>query len=420
MAKPTPGKQYTIVSGDTLSGIALQAYGRGSKYPIIWKANQTTLKSDDPDLIYPGEVIIIPLLEELKELRNAEIETIFEGDGPEKARLIINDYEIPVKDFNIIRTMDTAADGWNAEIAWNPGEDENLDAAVKPYGYQDYLFYLGGKLKTAGALYKSAPSFSSSGRTKNLEGWSYTADVIDSTIKPPYEVKNTTLKQRANELVAPFGISVVWELEDDFKFDKMTASATDTVFAHLLKYAKQKGVLISSTNTGDLLFVKANIDGESVGTVEEGTSQGFLEYGADFDGRKRFNSYKAIGQSPKKKDKFAIAKDDNVPKSRMLTFKADDTTTGDIKKAAEWKRSSQVAEALTLGFNATSWYGPNGLQWEENTILTVVSKTLSVEKGFDFLITRVNFKQSNSGKTAQLSIVPPQTFTGDPIPDIFA
>ncbi len=52
---------YTVVSGDTLSGISLEHYGNAMKYMAIFEANRPML--ENPDLIYPGQVLRIPLLE---------------------------------------------------------------------------------------------------------------------------------------------------------------------------------------------------------------------------------------------------------------------------------------------------------------------------------------------------------------------
>lgn len=52
---------YTVVSGDTLGKIAKNYYGNAMKYPVIFEANKPMLK--DPDLIYPGQVLRIPVLD---------------------------------------------------------------------------------------------------------------------------------------------------------------------------------------------------------------------------------------------------------------------------------------------------------------------------------------------------------------------
>lgn len=61
VAPPPPEKQfYTVKKGDYLSKIAKEVYGDAKKYPVIFEANKPMLK--DPDLIYPGQVLVIPPL----------------------------------------------------------------------------------------------------------------------------------------------------------------------------------------------------------------------------------------------------------------------------------------------------------------------------------------------------------------------
>ena len=50
---------YTIVSGDSLSKIAKQYYGNAMDYPKIFEANREVI--EDPDKIYPGQKIRIPM-----------------------------------------------------------------------------------------------------------------------------------------------------------------------------------------------------------------------------------------------------------------------------------------------------------------------------------------------------------------------
>ncbi len=50
--------QYTVVAGDTLSGIATKYYGDASKWPIIFEANRNEIQ--DPDRIFAGQVLRIP------------------------------------------------------------------------------------------------------------------------------------------------------------------------------------------------------------------------------------------------------------------------------------------------------------------------------------------------------------------------
>lgn len=58
-ASPSTAQSYTVVKGDCLWNIAKKFYGDGSKYTVIYNANQSVI-GGNPNLIYPGQVLTIP------------------------------------------------------------------------------------------------------------------------------------------------------------------------------------------------------------------------------------------------------------------------------------------------------------------------------------------------------------------------
>jgi nucleoid-associated protein YgaU len=59
-APPPPTVEYYVIQkGDNLSKIAKHYYGNANAYPRIFEANREVIK--DPDLIFPGQKIRIPL-----------------------------------------------------------------------------------------------------------------------------------------------------------------------------------------------------------------------------------------------------------------------------------------------------------------------------------------------------------------------
>ena len=52
---------HTVERGDTLSKISKEHYGDPNQYPLIFEANKPMLQ--DPDKIYPGQVLRIPHME---------------------------------------------------------------------------------------------------------------------------------------------------------------------------------------------------------------------------------------------------------------------------------------------------------------------------------------------------------------------
>ena len=61
MTQATPGSNYTVQEGDTLSAIAQQAYGNANDWQKIYDVNVQVI-GNDPNLIRVGEVILIPFL----------------------------------------------------------------------------------------------------------------------------------------------------------------------------------------------------------------------------------------------------------------------------------------------------------------------------------------------------------------------
>lgn len=52
------GREYTVVSGDSLSAIAKREFGDASRWKEIYEANRETIKN--PDLIHPGQKLRLP------------------------------------------------------------------------------------------------------------------------------------------------------------------------------------------------------------------------------------------------------------------------------------------------------------------------------------------------------------------------
>ena len=52
--------RHEVKSGESLSKIARHYYGDAMKYPQIFEANRNIL--DNPDVIHPGQVLVLPNL----------------------------------------------------------------------------------------------------------------------------------------------------------------------------------------------------------------------------------------------------------------------------------------------------------------------------------------------------------------------
>lgn len=375
----------------------------------------------------------------------------------------IGNRDIIVESASFVRTMDTGADACSIVMPWEMGLDAEIDRITRPYSYSPAKIKIGDEVISEMVLYDVTQRTNSSGTIKELDFFSKTADIIDSTVIAPYEMNNVKLTDRCKQQCGPFGINVIvgedteeklnetrrviydtgktrefvvgatfsrtLDLQpivqkvpikksklvtDEKKFPRVKAEPTETIWNHLSKLAAQRGLLLSCTPSGDLLLTTANINGKPVGTIEESLSPLASEFQAKFSGRDRFAMYRAIVKSSSTSRPAGIqtAKDTIVKAPRLLTFNADDNIPGEAKSAAEWRKNKSAADAMSISFPVNGWYAPDGSLWKPNTTVTIISDTIGTgKKGFTFLITRVELKYSSGGNSAVLELKPPTMYS---------
>lgn len=347
--------------------------------------------------------------------------------------LVINGEEIPVINGRVFRAMNTCADTCSATVLNN----EKFKGLTNPLGYTEAQVYLGGELVITGLIYKHSPRTTSEEKTCKLDIFSPAVDILDSTHFPPFEFNQVSLKDLAEEIIGGLGFTARYESDEGNEFfERVCIDPQQTIFNFFNELANQRGVLITSNEKGEVLFIRANTSGKSVETIANIT-----DIGAEYDGRELFSAYRTTATSPymeqkTKKNKRsgrlrttwhqehaikeAIAYDSNVPASRQITFSSDNTSVDTIDKAAEWQRSKRYADALNISVPRVGWYPPKSSElYKENTLITLKHEDLWINKEFDFLIKSVEYVLDSGGATCVLNLIPPQAYTGEEIPDIF-
>lgn len=425
MLKPIPGSTYVIVPGDNLSRLAASAFGNGRRWREIWEANKTTLRSGDPNLIFPGEVIFIPPIPpEVDPVQDPALVALptkpLKGLG--EFTLVLGSKEMLVSSATMLQTMDTCCDAWTATV---PFDYLRMFSIIKPFGYTPADVYIGPKLITRSILYDITLSISEAGRLAELHGFTQTADLVDGCGQPPYEASMVSLLDRCNQLLIPFGIPVKVDASNPevvslaaTVFEKVSMNPNDTVFSHLQGLAAQRNILISCTELGELFLTAANTKGKSVGTIEEGGPY-FQGMSITFSGRSRWGVYSVYNQladkgNRKKKAPVyydAIAIDPKVPPRRVKRESYDQATPFSMQASADWKRARAFGEGLSFPVTVNSWYAPNGYRWRPNTIVTVKSQSLAIPLGFDFLIKSVEFHFADN-RTCTLNLIAPSAYSG--------
>ena len=346
--------------------------------------------------------------------RSAVAASAFLADAPNQFRLLIDGTLIhEVKSATLLLSCDAAADGFTAVVPYfrDLPYPLNRDDLLSPPSYPTAEVYLGGTKMFTGRLYQRKPKFSRSGCYRTLIGWSPIADAIDSAVTPPLEANNVTLTAHATTLLAPFGLTVVWQGGVDLPFTRATPKREDTVFEHLARLARQRGLLIMSGSNGEVIFQQIAA-GEPVAFFEEGVPP-FDEAEIDLDGRKWFGQYVCYSKAPRG-NRQATAVDDRFPIARRTVVNAPDGSDADMKTTAEWEARKRFADGIAFQHQVPTWYTsglPGAPLWEPNQLVRVTSPTLFLPNGFDFLTRAVEYRfDEGEGTRASLDLVSPTAY----------
>lgn len=139
-AEDVPTPTYTVQTGDTLSGIAARELGEGGRFGEIYAANADQIV--DPDLIYPGEVLVLPgAPQTMGELDAIDIQVQAGntlsglaaehlGDGNQWPAIYWASAQIEQPDGSRLSDPDLIEVGWQLKIPEGAGASNPADAST--------------------------------------------------------------------------------------------------------------------------------------------------------------------------------------------------------------------------------------------------------------------------------------------------
>ncbi len=360
--------------------------------------------------------------------------------------LILGGREVPVVAGHLTRSIDNVADQWTAELPWTPGADPDLDRLVHYRSFADSRVYLGASLQNSGRLYNVENELlaKNGGRVKRLEGASYTADLVDSSVS--MDAMNHGLNPESpmsvgqwvggsvwnfcNTVIPPLGLDApttdlprpgdtAEQREFYVKvFQIIDMQLTETYAQVITRLAFQRGMLVTSTVNGNLFLTSPNQNQEPVCTLREGDPV-VTSWKLKISGRELWFNYIVYSESGYGAMLLDSSSDSNVPTTRQLAIVATLTDIGGLKQTSRYKRNQQIVKALTFSLPVASWYTPKGVLWQPNQLVTVESETLEIPQGFTFLIRSVDFDYTKAGCTAVLHLIPPDAYSLEESPTYF-
>lgn len=418
MAKPTAGSNYTVVSGDQIKKIARQAYGYDNSTKIVG-ANTELLKGRDDSLeglpyIYKGDVLWLP------ESATSLTETVDASTDDEIAIKLDGKVFRGWTASNISRNINTVADAFAFTLPYDY-TDATLREKTKPYAYKSADLYIGGELYIAGQQVKWSTALSIDSTVKTIDVRTKAGHTVECMAqKQALEYNGSTLSEIAIDIMEPYGddLEPIFEDGDSDSFTKVRKEMVETDFEFLSGLAAQKGFMITSSDTGQMSFIRAATSGKPVFKFVEGESA--IEHlSSSYDGTGVFSSITAITEVAGTSGTSSNLTNELVNAYRPFVFSADDLESGNLETALKWKRSKALADSAGLSMTVTGWRNMYDQLWRENMIGTVYAPSVDILEETSYIVSGVNLvKDENGGNVTKLTLVLPQAYTLD-YPDSF-
>jgi len=413
---PVAGQQYTIVKGDTLWDISSFVYGNAWKYTVIWDANKSHMKSNDPHDIYPGEILWIPpdtdksdfpAMQSSKKPGGKSSKGGKDGETDKYSfELVISGKTVPNISGSVTTTFDTPSDGFACKVRYL---DKGVYELLKPYSYAPCKVLIGGVSMGSMILYNTAVAWDSGSGIATVEAFSPTVDIIDSVAEPPFEARGMTLRAWIKKLVEPFGVSIKWMPSEDKPMKRVKIGKTERIFDHINRLVRERGLVISCDQKGGLLIHEAPLMGDVVANLTEGGGTILANGGISFDGRGRFRNTIGYSSKPRRNISRTVVTG-SINRNRTQAIIVEGTDEADIDTAIFKAERESVEKSLSISIPNRDWYNDRGELYAPGQFITVQSKKLYLDKPTQLMVKSVQFISESSSKSCILTVVPSSVY----------
>lgn len=402
---------YKIKKGDTLDKIARQHYGSENNSDAILRAN--------PDLgkqLPENTFIAIPELSNNPQVRNI---TVLSNNDNEVSLLIDG---VRFRFWNSIR-LDRAIDRVHTVEFTAPFDagNRNFRQLLRPFSFQNVSVFVGGIVLFKGTMVAVKPELLDTGKTISVSCYSL-AGVLNDCTPPasayPLEYNQLGLRDIAQSLCTPFGISVVFLADQGAVFERVACDPTRKILDFLQELAKQRGLIIASGKNGELIFWRGVESGNAVASFVQGQSP-LISVIPSFSPQEYYSHVTGIEPvvTGTEGSQYTVKNPRLNGVVRPLTFTAQDTIGGNIKSAVAAKSSRMFANMVSYEISVSSWRDKNGHLWQPNTNIYIQAPDAMIYEKYEFTIRSVSFEKDAEQETATLNVVIVGSFNSE-IPEV--
>ncbi len=399
-------RSYTIQPGDTFDIVARNQYGDDQKAQLVRQANPGATEP-----LVPGQNLVVPNDPEAA----ARPEGNTAASSPNEVALSILGERFRFwTDITITQAIDMVSTA-SFTAPFTP-DDPDFRVKFRPFSYNDVDIDVGDGQLFTGTLVAPTPSVGPTARTVAVACYGRPGVLGDCTAPAsayPIEWSEATLATIAEKCAAFFGLSVQFDDDPGPVFERVSLAAGRKVLQFLSDLAAQRGLVLSDTPSGKVLFRKAIEEGTPVANFTEGVSP--LQSVQPMFSAQDYYSH-VTGISPTviglAGTQFTVANAQLADAVRPYTFDSQDMLDADVQTSVESKVGRMFGAAISYEVSVSTWRDPQGNLWAPNTLVTLLAEGAMVYSRSTFLVRSVTLVKTPKSESAVLDLVLPGSLAG--------
>lgn len=297
--------------------------------------------------------------------------------------------------------------------------DNATEMVIKPLSA--CTVHIGNDLVLTGYVDDFIPSYDAREVSWVVSGRSKTSDLVDcSAIYKTGQWANVTLDRVARDICAPFGIDVVVECDLGDALPRVAIEQGETCFELLDRLAKQRAVLLTTNEQGQLVLTQASETPMGVSLV---LGENILAARGNFSMRDRASEWIVKGSSYAGGATWdnaatstiggqkAVVTDPAVTRYRPRIIIAEDVTTvAGASKRGQWQKQRSIGEGTQTEITVAGWRtqgmkGDHGPLWRINRMCPIKDEIQGLDESW-LIVTVTLMEDDKNGREAIINLTP--------------